>query len=265
MKSVFYPPAQALLCYHYISGAKPTHVYLAGLGLGSTGLYPSVIYGSELAAYHTLMPDFLGFGYSEKPDAFGYTVDEHADSIAFLLDKLQASACTVVGHSFGGAVAIVLATKRPDLVGRLVLAEAVLDAGDWWGIAAQSEEQYLATSEHGVFMEWLRQALPYYDESNRSWWPMEKLAASSFAFYRTACSLAHGAQPTWREQLYQLKIPRLFVLGEVSLEMKTVRIEEENELPTYGIQVAVIPKAGHNMMSDNPPAFARAIVEFEAQ
>lgn len=45
---VFYPSAQALLCYHYFSGAKPTHVYLAGIGLGSTGLYPSVICGTWL-------------------------------------------------------------------------------------------------------------------------------------------------------------------------------------------------------------------------
>ena len=265
MKSVFYPPAQALLCYHYISGAKPTHVYLAGLGQGSTGSYPSVIYGSELAAYHTLMPDFLGFGYSEKPDAFGYTVDEHADSIAFLLDKLQASACTVVGHSFGGAVAIVLATKRPDLVARLVLAESVLDAGDWFGAAAQSEEQYIA-SGHVPILEEYRQSLPLYDESDRAWWPIGKSAMTNYPFYRTACSLAHGTQPTWREQLYQLKIPRLFLFGEVSLQMKTERVEDKDELPAYGVQVAVIPKAWHvNLMSANPPAFTRAIAEFEAQ
>jgi pimeloyl-ACP methyl ester carboxylesterase len=262
VKAVFYPPAQALLCYHYFSGAKPTHVYLAGIGLGSTGLYPSVIHGSELAPYHTLMPDFLGFGYSDRPDNFGYTIDEHTDSVAFLLDQLQTRQCTVIGHSMGGAVAIVLATKRPDLVARLVLAEAVLDAGDFFGAASQSEEQYIA-SGHGVVLEQMRQWLPYYDESGRSWWPMEKLAAPR-AFYRTACSLAQGARPTWREQLYQLSIPRLFIFGDVSFREKTERIEDTEILPAYGIQVAVIPNAWHNMMSDNPPAFAHAIAEFEA-
>jgi pimeloyl-ACP methyl ester carboxylesterase len=263
MKAVYYPPAQALLCYHYLSGTTPTHVYLAGLGLGSTGLYPSQIYGSDLACYHTLMPDFLGFGYSDRPDDFGYTIDEHADSIAFLLDRLQTSRCTVIGHSFGGAVAIVLATKRPDLVARLVLAEAVLDAGDFFGAASQSEEQYISSGHH-VVLEWFRQALPNYAESDRSWWPMEKLS-SPLAFYRTACSLAQGAHPTWREQLYHLDIPRLFLLGEVSLQLKTHRLEDKDELPARGIQVVVLPKAGHNMMSDNPPAFARAIAEFEAR
>jgi pimeloyl-ACP methyl ester carboxylesterase len=263
VKTVLYPPAQALLSYHYFSGEKPTHVYLAGLNMGSTGWYPSVIYGSELSTYHSLMPDFLGFGYSERPDNFGYTVVEHADSIAFMLDQLQASQCTVIGHSFGGAVAITLATKRPDLVSRLVLAEAVLDGGDWFGVVAQSEEQFISNG-HGVLLEQWRQELPNFDESDRAWWPMVKLVASH-AFYRTARSLAQGVSPTWREQLYQLKIPRLFLLGEVSLQKKTLRVEDKEELPTYGIKVAVIPHAGHLlMMSENRPAFIRAIVEFEA-
>jgi len=264
LKSAFYPPAQAYLCYHHISGAKPTHVYLAGLGLGSTGYYPSLIYGSALAAYHSLMPDFLGFGYSEMPDAFGYTVDEHVDSIVFLLDKLQANHCTVIGHSFGGAVAIVLATKRPDLVGRLVLAEAVLDAGDWFGASAQSEEQWIAGG-HAPVLEGTRKMLPDYAESELGWWPMEKSAIPDYPFYRTACSLAYDARPTWREQLYQLKIPRLFLLGEMSLEKKTLRVEEKDELPVHGILVRVIPKGHMDMISDNPPAFVRAIAEFEAQ
>ena len=263
MKTVFYPPAQAYLCYHHFSGAKPTHVYLAGLGFGSTGLYPSVIYGSELAAYHTLMPDFLGYGYSDRPEAFGYTVDEHADTIAFLLDELHASGCTLVGHSFGGAAAITLATKRPDLVARLVLAEAVLDAGDWFGAAAQSEEQYIA-SGHGVVLEGWRQLLPDYDESNRGWWPMHKLA-SPLAFYRTACNLAQGVNPTWREQLYRLKIPRLSLFGELSLQKKTLRVEDKDDLPPQGVEVAIIPHAGHGMMWDNPAAFVNAIAAFEAR
>ena len=263
MKTVIYSPAQAYLCYHHFAGAKPTHVYLAGLGVGSTGLYPSVIYGSELASYHTLMPDFLGYGYSDRPETFGYTVDEHADTIAFLLDQLHASGCTLVGHSFGGAVAITLATKRPDLVARLVLAEAVLDARDWFGVAAQSEEQYLA-SGHSEVLEMYRQMTPDYEVSDRGWLPMVKLMAPH-AFYRTACSLAQGVSPTWREQLYQLKIPRLFLLGEISIEKKTHRVEDKDDLPPQGVEVAIIPHAGHGMVLQNSAAFVNAIAAFEAR
>jgi pimeloyl-ACP methyl ester carboxylesterase len=262
MKAVTYPPAQAFLCYHNFPGEKPTHVYLAGLGLGATGLYPSIILQTDLSQYHTLIPDFLGFGYSDQPDDFSYTVDEHANSVIFLLDQLQLNQCTLIGHSFGGAVAIVVATKRPDLVAKLVLAEAVRDAGNWFGAGSQSKEQWI-TDGHKETLELFRQYLPFYQESDRSWWPMMKASIPTKAFYRTALSCAQGVIPTWREQLYQLKIPRLFLFGEASFQLELESIEETKTLPNYGIRVNVLPQAGHNMMSDNPSAFASAIIEFE--
>jgi pimeloyl-ACP methyl ester carboxylesterase len=256
MKAVFYPTAQALLCYNYFCGAKPTHVYLAGLGTGATGIYPSVLFGSELASYHTLMPDFLGFGYSDRPNDFGYTIEEHADSIAYLLDQLQATGCTVIGYSLGGTVAITLAMKRPDLVTRLVLLEAPLDPMDLVG-AGQSEQQYIA-SGHSIVLEQVRQITFSIDLSNRGWFPMFKLAAPH-AFYRTAVSLATGMQPNWREQLYELKIPSLYIWSE-----KNFREEYTETFTTHGVQVAVIPHAGHHdMVWENPAAFVRAIVDFE--
>lgn len=251
-----------LLSYHYISGAKPTYVYLASLGLGSTGLYPSVIDGLELAGFHTLMPDFLGCGYSEQPEAFGYTVDEYVDSLAFFLDKVGASQCSIIGHSSGGAVAIALATKRPDLVARLALAEGDLDASDWFDCASQSEEQYIASGRR-IYLEQFSQNLPYFEESDRSWWPMLKKAIPSSAFYRTAHSLSQSTHPTWREQLYLLDIPRLYLFGDLSLQRKSMPDQEQEILVARDVQVAVIPRAWHNMMLDNPNAFAHAIVEFE--
>jgi pimeloyl-ACP methyl ester carboxylesterase len=257
MKSVLYPSANALLCYHYFSGAKPIHVYLHGAGIGSTCVYPSLIFGSGLTSYHTLMPDFLGFGYSERPEGFDYTIEEHADSIAYLLGQVQASGCTVIGASLGGAVAITLATKHPDLVGRLVLAEGVLDAMDPFGIASQSEEHYI-TSGHIILMEQFRQLSLLYDPSDRGFYPAMKLNAPH-ALYRSLISLAKGAQPSWREQLYQLKIPRLYIWGE-----ENFRGDHTETFTAHGIQEAVIPHAGHAMMLDNPEDFVRAISEFSS-
>ena len=258
MKAVLYPPAQALLCYHYFRGTKPTHVYLAGLGCGATGIYPSVIFGSELACYHTLMPDLLGFGYSDCPSDFGYTIEEHADSIAYLLDHLHATGCTMVGDSLGGTVAITLATKRPDLVARLVLAEAALDPIDLIG-AGQSEQHYI-TNSHSIVLEQVRQITLSIDLSNRGWFPIFK-RVPPHAFYRTAASLATGMQPNWREQLYELKIPRLYIWSE-----ENFREEYTGTLTKHGIQVAVIPQAIHQTgVWENPEAFVRAIVDFEAR
>ena len=143
-----------------------------------------------------------------------------------------------------------------------MLAEPALYAEDWFGAGSQSEEQFIA-NRHGVLLEEYSQTLPDYAESNRSWWPMAELA-SPRAFYRTAYDLAQGVSPTWREQLYQLNIPRLFLLGELSPEKKTHQVKDKDGRLPYGIQVTVIPNAGHMMMWDNPEGFVDAIAEFEA-
>ncbi len=259
MKTIFYPIAKGFLFYHEFTGEKPTHVYLAGLGTGASGVYPSLIHNSELAAYHSVMPDFLGFGYSDRPDDFGYTIEEHADSVAYLLDQLQAKGCTVIGASMGGSIAITMATKRPDLVGKLVVAEPVLDAFDPFGVTIYSEDQYV-TTEYNIFLEQFHQMILH---SSYPWdlgnWLMIKRVAP-YAFYRSAVSLAQSLNPTWREQLYQLKIPRLYIWSD-----ENYREEHADLLIKQGIQIAVIPNSGHPMMNHNPTAFVRAISKFISQ
>ncbi len=82
-----------------------------------------------LNGQRSLLVDFLGFGYSDKPADFSYTIEDHAASVIKLLDELGVQRCELIGHSMGGSVAILVASQRPDLVSRLVIAEANLDPG----------------------------------------------------------------------------------------------------------------------------------------
>ncbi|HST47168.1 alpha/beta fold hydrolase [Jatrophihabitans sp.] len=73
--------------------------------------------------YRVLAPDLPGHGESDKV-ADGYQLADFAASLVTLLTELQATEVTVVGHSFGGAVAMQLAYDHPELVRRLVLVSA---------------------------------------------------------------------------------------------------------------------------------------------
>lgn len=76
--------------------------------------------------------DLLGHGGSEKPES-GYTISNQADLVAQVLDQLDVSDATVVGHSLGGAVAVALAQQSPELVNRVVIMDtrsSVHDEGD---------------------------------------------------------------------------------------------------------------------------------------
>jgi pimeloyl-ACP methyl ester carboxylesterase len=260
MESLLYPLAKAFVCFQHFPRSDPGVVYLAGLGLAATGLYARAIAGSGLASQAAVIPDFLGSGFSDRPEDFGYTIEEHADVIAWMLDQLGQKQCTVIGHSMGGAVAIMLADKRPDLVQRLVLAESNLDAGGGFAsksVTSVSEQQYVATG-HAALLDATRQSIT---AENRSFVPLGMWqVAAPHALHRSAVSLVAGTQPSWRERLYALTMPRLFLFGECSLPDDDLEV-----LPVHGIETAIVPQAGHGMMVENPDGFASAILAFVAR
>lgn len=63
--------------------------------------------------------DLPGFGASPLPDSV-WGAEGYADAVAPVLDEMR-KPVVVVGHSFGGRVALQLATKYPERVGALVL------------------------------------------------------------------------------------------------------------------------------------------------
>lgn len=73
--------------------------------------------------YRVTVLDFAGFGESEEPSVT-YSVAEYADDVLKLMDICSIKSATLVGHSFGGRVAVYLATYYPDLVERLVLVDS---------------------------------------------------------------------------------------------------------------------------------------------
>src|SRR5919197_1673164 len=69
-----------------------------------------------------LSADRPGYGGSHPLAAGAWaTVSSAADDLAAVLDSLHAGRVGVVGWSAGGRVALALAARRPDLVGRLVV------------------------------------------------------------------------------------------------------------------------------------------------
>jgi pimeloyl-ACP methyl ester carboxylesterase len=68
--------------------------------------------------------DLLGHGGSEKPRR-GYAISHQAEVVAAALERLDLRPVAVVGHAMGGAVAVALAERAPELVPRL----AILDEG----------------------------------------------------------------------------------------------------------------------------------------
>jgi len=75
--------------------------------------------------FKVVAPDLPGFGESEKPppQRFPYGVDTFVEAVADLYAGLDLGRVAVVGHGLGGAVALTLAARHPELVERLALVD----------------------------------------------------------------------------------------------------------------------------------------------
>ncbi|ATZ24986.1 alpha/beta fold hydrolase [Streptomyces lavendulae] len=227
---------------------RATRVYLHGLGASAAPYFAASAAHPALAGHRSLLVDLLGFGISDRPTDFAYTLEDHADTVAAALEAAEVQTADVIGHSMGGAVAIVLAARHPHLVGRLVLVDAALDPvpiahglPGASGIAAYTEEEFLVGG-------WRRVR----ENAGPHWWSTMRLAGRE-ALYRSATHRALGTEPALRDTLLALPIPRAYLRPEADQPLPGAQ-----ELAEAGVEVVSIPDCGHNIMLDNPEAFARA-------
>ncbi len=260
MRAFFSQREQAFVRYVDLPGALPACVFIHGALDSSIAGMAMTAARCGLAARRRVLIDLLGYGLSDRPKDAEYSLARHAQIVTDLLDHLGLDGCQLVGHSMGGAVAVTVASERPDLVSDLVLAEGKLDAGPA-GFASfaegRSEEEYVndwfpnfiasrledAKTEAGVLAIHLGMAQ----------------AAAPWAVYRTSKSLNAGSlQPSLRERFLSLDIPRAYFVGANS-EPDEDDVPLKAELMQRGGDWVVVPDAEHQMNFDNPEGFADAI------
>ncbi|MFI1329759.1 alpha/beta fold hydrolase [Streptomyces sp. NPDC020845] len=231
-----------------LPGQEPARVYVHGLGATSPAYFAEIAVHPLLTGRRSLLIDLLGHGISDRPTDFDYTLESHADTLAEALASADVTGAELIAHSMGGSVAIVLAARHPHLVSRLVLIDANLDpiprkpgSSGSSGIAAYTEEEFLAGGWREVR-----------DRVGPHWWSTMRLAGRE-ALHRSALHLTRGTVPTMRELLLDLKIPRTYLLPEADAPLPSTEA-----LTEAGVSVVAIPDCGHNIMLDNPEAFAHA-------
>jgi pimeloyl-ACP methyl ester carboxylesterase len=82
-----------------------------------------------LSDLHVIAYDRRGYARSARAQPLASSLADHADDLLAILDGRPA---TVVGHSYGGDVAMLAATRRPDVVTALGVFESPLPWMDWW-------------------------------------------------------------------------------------------------------------------------------------
>ena len=73
--------------------------------------------------YRVIVPDLPGFGKSGKP-AIAWNLDDYCDFVNKFVEKLNLSKFYLLGHSFGGALAVKCSLKFPEKIDKLFLVGA---------------------------------------------------------------------------------------------------------------------------------------------
>jgi pimeloyl-ACP methyl ester carboxylesterase len=103
------------------SGAGPPLLLLHGWGASARSF--ASLMPAFASAYAVTAVDFPGFGLSVAPP-IPWGVGDYADFVLHVLHRLRLERVHVLGHSLGGRVSIALAAAHPEVIDRMVLADA---------------------------------------------------------------------------------------------------------------------------------------------
>ena len=92
-------------------------------------LYRKVAMRLQGQRLRVIMPDLIGFGFSDKPRDFSmHTIRNHSKWLGSLIDQLDLDDLILVCQDWGGAIGVHPFTSRRDRLGGMVVLNTVLDA-----------------------------------------------------------------------------------------------------------------------------------------
>ena len=112
-----------------------------------------------------VVPDWLGFGRSDKPvvDAV-YTFDFHRNMMLAFVDKLDLQNITLVVQDWGGILGLTLPVDQRNRFSRLIVMNTAIPVGDHLGDGFQSWKDYVAGRPNMNCGALMKRACPHLTE-----------------------------------------------------------------------------------------------------
>lgn len=125
-------------------GKGPDVILIPGLA-SSPEVWESTVAGVPGYRYHLVHVN--GFaGRAPQANGNGAFIDPVADAIADYIRQQKLNKVTLVGHSLGGTLAMRIATRYPDLVGKLMVVDMLPFMGVMFGGPAATVESVTPTA-----------------------------------------------------------------------------------------------------------------------
>lgn len=248
------------------AGAGQPVVLIHGSGPGVTAYANWRLTLPALAGrFHCCAPDMAGFGFTERPAEITYDLQTWVDQLRGFLDALGLDRVSLVGNSFGGAIALRFAAEHSARVRRLVLMGSV-------GVPFEITEALDAVWGYQPSLDAMRWMLDHFAYSR-------ELVTDELARVRYAASIRPGFQESFAamfpaprqrwvdalctpdEQIAALAQPTLIVHGRddkvipLATSLRLHELIDDSELHVFG-------RCGHWTQIERSGPFAVLVAEF---
>ncbi len=227
---------------------------------------------AELTGSHrVLVPDLLGFGFSDRRDRFDRSIARQAEAIDAWMERLGVERAAIVGHDLGGGVALRLAVFFPSRVERLCLLDAV--AYDSWPIEAMLQLGYPVVDRRvsaPALASFLGVALRQGFAASPPAEVIEGLVApyatevGKLSLLRDAAALNTNLTTELTPLLPGVLVPALVLRGE-SDRLQTARVAERLAGDIPGARLARMPRARHYAVLERASEVAARLGAFLAE
>jgi 2-hydroxy-6-oxonona-2,4-dienedioate hydrolase len=213
-----------------------------------------------------IIPDIIGFGYSDKPHDVDYTMDFFIDGFFRpFLDNLGISKASIIGSSFGGHIVTEFAIRFNHRVEKLVLvspagmmrkSNPTLDKY----VEAALEPDYQRVYE--AFREMVYNPRVVNEEMVRDFMNRMRLPNAKHAFISTLVNMRYA--PDLRGRLSNITAPTLLVWGENDTMIPLAEnANKYNGIPNMMMEklLVVIKKCRHLPAVEKPATFNKILLK----
>jgi 2-hydroxy-6-oxonona-2,4-dienedioate hydrolase len=212
--------------------------------------------------FRVVVPDIIGFGYSDKPDV-EYTMDFFVKFLDKFLHNVGVNRPHMIASSFGGHIAAEYAIRRGRDLRKLVLAAPagmmktstpVLDGYIMAALYPTYENALKA------FQDMAQDPSTVTEDTILDFVNRMRLPNAKYAFMSTLLGIKYA--PALRGRLSEIINPTLIVWGDSDSMIPLQYSKEFREIP--GSELVVLRDSGHTPYVEKPMTFNRIVIKFLA-
>ena len=240
---------------HYIREGKGRPLLLIhGIFSSAFVWYKNI---DELSKYFDVIAvDLKGYGYSDKPADGRYSRENIRQFMLDFMDAIKVDKAILVGHSWGGGIAIDLALTYPQRVEKLVLIDSTgyLLKHNFlsWLLKLPGMARFLMGIYDKTILEWTLKKGVFFnpslvtEEEIEGWMrPYYVKGSAQAALEISNVDFVIG------EQIKDISCPTLIIWGKEDKSLPAEMAERFNQ-DIKGSNLNIIPNCGHNPQEEKP-------------